>query len=181
MREFRNSRGRRGERGAALILSIIVIFILTVFGLALVFTTTTEFQMAGAETTINKAFFAADSGIEYGIGQARAGSQQGGCTATIDGTAYNNFWCFALPNQKPGTSTINSAATAPSLTVNVSPMTQVDATPVIPGNVEAGVNKLWSIGWHFDSYASDPTLHANKQISVEFSASPVPFPEPPVK
>ena len=170
------------ERGAALILAIIVIFILTVLGLALMFTTSTEFQIAGAETTVNKAFYASDSGVQYGISQARDGLQQGSCAATIDGTTYSNFWCFAVPQQSPSVSTVNSPSTAPTLTVNVSPMTQVDATPVIPGNVEAGVNKMWSIGWHFDSYSSAPApLNAQKHISVEFTASPVPFPEPPVK
>ena len=174
-------RPRRRERGAALILSIIVIFILTVLGLALMFTTTTEMQIAGAETTVNKAFYASDSGVQYGIAQARDGLQQGSCSATIDGTTYGNFWCFALPEQSPSVSPINSPSTAPTLAVNVSPMTQIDQTPVIPGNLEAGVNKMWSIGWQFDSYSTDAALHAQKHIAVEFTASPVPFPEPPVK
>ncbi len=182
MRRSSVSRRSSREEGAALILAIIVIFILTILGLALMFTTSTEFQIAGAETTVNKAFYASDSGVQYGVSQARDGLQQGACSATVGGTTYSNFWCFAIPQQSPSVSTINSPSTAPTMTVNVSPMTQVDATPVIPGNLEAGVNKMWSIGWHFDSYSTAPApLNAQKHISVEFTASPVPFPEPPVK
>jgi Tfp pilus assembly protein PilX len=60
------------ERGAAIIVAILVTFVLTVLGLALLFTTSTEFQIAGAETTVNKTFYAADSGTQYGNFQIKA-------------------------------------------------------------------------------------------------------------
>jgi hypothetical protein len=53
------------ERGAALFLAILVLFILTVMGIALMFTTSIENTLAGTETKISKIFYAADSGIEY--------------------------------------------------------------------------------------------------------------------
>src|SRR5512141_1755645 len=53
------------ERGAALFLAILVLFILTVMGIALMFTTSIEQTLAGTETKISKIFYAADSGIEY--------------------------------------------------------------------------------------------------------------------
>jgi len=53
------------ERGAALFLAILVLFILTVMGIALMFTTSIEQTLAGTETKASKIFYAADSGIEY--------------------------------------------------------------------------------------------------------------------
>jgi len=53
------------ERGAALFLAILVLFILTVMGIALMFTTSIEQTLAGTDTKVSKIFYAADSGIEY--------------------------------------------------------------------------------------------------------------------
>jgi hypothetical protein len=53
------------ERGAALFLAILVLFILTVMGIGLMFTTSIEQTLAGTETKVSKIFYAADSGIEY--------------------------------------------------------------------------------------------------------------------
>src|SRR5258708_16034354 len=72
----RRTRGSR-ESGMALMLAIIVLFILTVLGLALLLSTTTSLQIAGAETTLNKTFFAADSGVQYAIAQGQHASYPG--------------------------------------------------------------------------------------------------------
>ena len=53
------------ERGAALFLAILTLFILTIMGIALMFTTSIENTLAGAETKASKIFYAADSGVEY--------------------------------------------------------------------------------------------------------------------
>ena len=124
-------RRRRSECGAALVLSIIVIFILTILGLALMFSTTTEFQIAGAETTVNKTFYAADSGIQYGFLQAKATKTDAtGSPNSCAGAA--TFWCFDLPDLMPGT-------TAHDLAVRVSPF-RLDDFKLSPGsqiNVDA--------------------------------------------
>ena len=53
------------ERGAALFLAILTLFILTIMGIALMFTTSIENTLAGTETKVSKIFYAADSGVEY--------------------------------------------------------------------------------------------------------------------
>ena len=58
-------RGRR-ERGAALVLAILVLAILTVIGIALMLVTSTESKIAANEWSINRAFYASDSGIRWG-------------------------------------------------------------------------------------------------------------------
>jgi hypothetical protein len=62
---------RDPEKGAALFLAILVLFILTVMGIALMFTTSIEQTLAGTDTKVSKVFYAADSGIEYAAGRLR--------------------------------------------------------------------------------------------------------------
>src|SRR5713226_1601138 len=55
----------RGERGAALVIAILVLAILTVIGIALMLVTSTESKIAANEWSINRAFYASDSGIRW--------------------------------------------------------------------------------------------------------------------
>ncbi len=57
------------QRGAALILALLAITILTILGLALMFVSTTEVRLAAAEGSINKALYSADAGIQWTAGQ----------------------------------------------------------------------------------------------------------------
>lgn len=57
--------GGRGERGAALVLAILVLAILTVVGIALMLVTSTEARIAANEWSVNRAFYAADAGIRW--------------------------------------------------------------------------------------------------------------------
>jgi hypothetical protein len=56
----------RRERGAALVIAILVLAILTVIGIALMLVTSTESRIAANEWSINRAFYASDSGIRWG-------------------------------------------------------------------------------------------------------------------
>jgi len=56
---------RRGERGAALVVAILVLAILTVIGIALMLVTSTESKIAANEWSINRAFYASDAGIRW--------------------------------------------------------------------------------------------------------------------
>lgn len=57
--------GKR-ERGAALVIAILVLAILTVIGIALMLVTSTESRIAANEWSLNRAFYASDSGIRWG-------------------------------------------------------------------------------------------------------------------
>src|SRR6185436_16486531 len=61
-------RRRHGDRekGMALFLAILLLLVITVMGVALMFTASIEQTLAGTETKISKIFYASDSGIEYG-------------------------------------------------------------------------------------------------------------------
>jgi hypothetical protein len=73
-------RGRRSAaRGSTLIIAILVLLVMTVAGVALMFNTSVENSLAGNETRMSKAFYAADSGIQYAASQmATSGSYVGG-------------------------------------------------------------------------------------------------------
>ena len=59
-------RGRtRGEEGFALFLSILLLLVLSVLGIALLFTASTENSLSGNETKVSKVFYAACSGVDY--------------------------------------------------------------------------------------------------------------------
>jgi hypothetical protein len=63
-----NARGHghaRGEEGFALFLSILLLLVLSVLGIALLFTASTENSLSGNETKVSKVFYAACSGVDY--------------------------------------------------------------------------------------------------------------------
>jgi Tfp pilus assembly protein PilX len=59
------ARSRSGEEGFALFLAILLLFVLTMAGLALMFVSTSEQTLSSYHTMISKTFYAADSGVEY--------------------------------------------------------------------------------------------------------------------
>jgi len=59
----------RSERGAALVIAILVLAILTVIGIALMLITSTESRIAANEWSVNRAFYAADAGVRWGTAQ----------------------------------------------------------------------------------------------------------------
>jgi hypothetical protein len=54
------------EKGMALFIAILLLLVVTVMGVALMFTASLEQTLTGTENRISKIFYAADSGIEYG-------------------------------------------------------------------------------------------------------------------
>src|SRR6059036_2844639 len=91
------------ERGAALFLAILTLFILTIMGIALMFTTSIENTLAGTETKISKIFYAADSGVEY------AGAML---------SSQANYAGGAMP---VGVSSHYASLSGPDMTVTISP------------------------------------------------------------
>ncbi len=167
MRRDTHFRKRAGERGAALLLAIIAIFILTIFGLALVFTTTTELQIAGVETTTNRLFYAADSGVQYAIAQSRSLQTTGSCKVKVGSDTFTNYFCFAVPENM-----VNSTTTKP-VTVQVSPFNQTSLQALTP---QKGRPQFYNVGYHFTSTANDSSLNSTKSLAVEFVIGPVPQP-----
>lgn len=62
---MRRQTAVHGEKGFALFLAMLLLLILTVLGIALLFTATTEQSLSGNETKVSKVFYAACSGVDY--------------------------------------------------------------------------------------------------------------------
>jgi hypothetical protein len=62
-------RNREKERGAALVVAILVLAILTVIGIALMLITSTETRIAANEWSVNRGFYASDAGVRWGATQ----------------------------------------------------------------------------------------------------------------
>jgi Tfp pilus assembly protein PilX len=156
------------ERGAALIMAILVTFVLTVLGLALLFTTSTEFQIAGAETTVNRTFYAADSGTQYGNFQIKALRFTPIAYQTCASTP--NYFCFQVPAR-------STAATDHSLTVKVTPMQLVNISQSTPGggSLNIGAIPITTQDYAFTSTATDTSagINSQKTISVVSSVGPI--------
>jgi hypothetical protein len=60
---------RRSERGAALVVAILLLTILTVIGIALMLITSTESRIAANEWSVNRAFYSADAGLRWASAQ----------------------------------------------------------------------------------------------------------------
>lgn len=70
-RDVRLLRRYRGtETGSAYVVALIILFVLTLLGLALTFVTQTEFQIGANERTMTRVFYGADSGISTAIARA---------------------------------------------------------------------------------------------------------------
>lgn len=148
-------------------MAIVIMFILTAMGLALVFTTTTEFQIAGAETVATKTFYSADSGIQYAFAQAKHATYTGpGCT--VGGTLYSNSFCFDVAERSQN-------STTNSITVRVTPMRVVDYQ-IAPGTgLDIGSLPLYNVTRHTDSFATDTNLKSARQVGVDMVIGPVPL------
>ncbi len=60
---------KNGERGAALVVAILVLAILTVIGMALMLITSTETRIAANEWSVNRGFYSSDAGVRWGTAQ----------------------------------------------------------------------------------------------------------------
>lgn len=55
----------RNERGVSLIMALMILLVLTLVGISALSTTTFETKIAGNERLYNRAFYTADSGVDY--------------------------------------------------------------------------------------------------------------------
>ena len=152
-------RHSAGERGAALFLAILTLFILTIMGIALMFTTSIENTLAGTETKISKIFYAADSGVEYA----------GAMLSTQAG--------YAGGQMPVGVSSHYATISSPDMQVTISPpvivgYTQVPGDPLQSGGQVYGSSQFYEVVYGFTSSASSTATQAAKAIDAEVGVYP---------
>ena len=158
------------ERGAALFLAILTLFILTIMGIALMFTTSIENTLAGTETKISKIFYAADSGVEYA-----------GAMLSTQADYIGGQMPVGVSSHYPGLS-------SPDMQVTISPpvmvgFSQIPGDPLQSGGQVYGSGQtFYEIVYGLTSSASSTATQATKAIEAEIGVYPkqlnIPKPTP---
>jgi Tfp pilus assembly protein PilX len=65
-----NRLRRQAQRGSAYLVALLALVVLTIIGLSLALITQTENQLGSNERTLNRVFYAADSGISFSTARA---------------------------------------------------------------------------------------------------------------
>ena len=145
------------QRGSAMVLAMMGVCLITMLAIALATSTTMELKIAGSETIVNKAFYAADSGIEWGAARLRASPS----FAEASGGGV-----FAVPAGVP----------------NVSDVAVTLARPVFVAQAPVAGSQFgqwWEISYELASTAviaksSDKTEISRKTIVATVGVSPLP-------
>jgi hypothetical protein len=157
------------ERGAALFLAILTLFILTIMGIALMFATSIENTLAGTETKVSKIFYAAESGVEYGSAMLSSQVDYSGGVMPV------------------GVSSHYATLSSPDMQVAVSSPAMIGFTQ-LPGDSLQSAGEVYGSGqafyeivYGFTSTASSTATQATKAIDAEVGIYPkqLNIPKPP--
>jgi uncharacterized membrane protein len=163
---------RRGEAGSAYIVVLLALVVLTILALALAMVTQTEVQVGANEKTINRTFYAADSGLGIAAAEALTSGRYNGLTVILNTHTVGGFntgdrvtissfvpiltvrcdWCPANDDGVPKFWKVNHAVTARSERI------------------------AWKTG---DDPLTDGTLLGQKSLSAMYEFQP--WPTPPVE
>jgi PilX N-terminal len=154
---------RRGENGVALLLALVAILFLTIVGIALTVVTSTERDIASNESYVNKAFYGADSGIQYAAAQLKA-------TAAFGAPSFTGLEQITnLPVNSP-----NMGDSSGNMRVSVTAPVKIAQSPLI--------GYKFGEWWEYD-YAMGSTAvianpanaqdQANKTIFAQVGVQPV--------
>jgi hypothetical protein len=154
----RNRLPRRREQGFALFLSMLILLMLTILGIALLFTATTEQSLAGNETKVSKVFYAACSGVEY---------------ASAKLSANDNFVGGQMPvgvsSHYPGLS--NDIAVAVSKPINVG-YTIHPGDQIQPHGSTYGTAQIVENFYLLTSTAQGSAIQAAKMVTADVGIYP---------
>jgi PilX N-terminal len=155
----RSHSSRESEKGIALFLSILLLLVITVMGVALMFTASLEQTLTATETKISKIFYAADSGIEYGAGML---------AATID--YPGGLMPVGISSYYPGSPTADMEVTiAPPILLGWADLIGYGA----PSEGEVyGSPKFVENLYYLNSSARSTKIEASKTIEAEIGVAP---------
>ena len=148
---IRHHRAKRGEQGFVLFLAILLLFVLTAAGLALMFASNSEQILSSYQTMSSKTFYAADSGLQY-------------ATARI--SRDSNYVGGALPKEVsthyPGaTSGIRVTITRPAhIGFTIHPGDQIQSQ-----GSSYGSNQIVENFYSFTSTADAPSIQSHKTVT----------------
>ena len=153
-------RNRRGERGMALFVALLLLLVVTVMGIALMLTASFEQTLIGTESRISRIFYAADSGVEFGAAMLNS-------TLNYQGS---NPMPVGVSSFYPGTPTADMVVTiAPPVLLgySITPGEQIQSEGKGYGSSQV-VENLYS----FTSSARSTKIEASKTIDAEIGIYP---------
>jgi hypothetical protein len=166
----------RAESGSAYIITLLALVVLTILALALSLVTQTEVQVGANERTVNRTFYAADSGLGIAAAEALASGRYTGVTVILNKSSVGL-----------GSSTSN---VADRVTVTAFVPIQVVRCDWCPANAD-GVPKFFKVNHIANATAqrvawtgsgappATATLLGQKTLSAMFEFQP--WPSPPVE
>jgi hypothetical protein len=167
---------RRSEAGSAYIVTLLALVVLTILALALTMVTQTEVQVGANEKTINRTFYAADSGLGVAAAEALTNARYDGLTVIL--------------NQRSLGISGNSQNSADRVTISSFVPILLVRCNWCPAN-ESGLPKFWNVQHAVTATAeriawtgsgnppADATLLGQKTLSATFSFQP--WTTPPVE
>lgn len=75
---------RSSEAGSAYVITLLALVVLTILALSLALVTQTEVQVGANEKTVNRTFYAADSGVGISVAEILANHDYGGRTVILN-------------------------------------------------------------------------------------------------
>lgn len=147
------------ERGAALFLAILTLFILTIMGISLMFTTSIENTLAGTETKLSKIFYAADSGIEYAASELRT-----------DVNYVGGLMPVGVSSNYPGVGSADIQVTV-ARPINIGSRMHPGDEFVAQG-VAYGTPQITENFYAFSSTANATSIQASKSLSADIGIYP---------
>ena len=166
---------RRSERGAALVLAILVLAILTVIGIALMLITSTESKIAANEWSVNRAFYASDAGVRWAT--IEMVNPQPFMTRTeFNGNDFGTVF-FGLPSFRHGAAGFFKGGTDADITVSVQRPGALGRRLYRGGRVNEGDKKAqYMYGYELRSTGgtADPVLAYSKALVADVEVGPLP-------
>jgi hypothetical protein len=167
------------ERGAALVIAILVLAILTVIGIALMLITSTESRIAANEWSVNRAFYASDAGVRWATAEmlnpepfmtrGEFDPKQGGSDFGIVS--------FGLPSHIHGAGGFFTGGTDSDITVSVQKPGALGRRLYRGGRVNEGDKKAqYMYGYELRSTGgtTDPVLAYSKALVADVEVGPLP-------
>jgi hypothetical protein len=166
---------RRGERGAALVIAILVLSILTVVGIALMLVTSTESRIAANEWSVNRAFYASDAGIRWGTVEM-ANPQDFLRRPEFTGQPFGTVF-FQLPSHRNTLSGLFLGdQTNPDIAVRIQTPSMMGRRHALGGRINEGDERAqFYYSWEMRSASSDQAFASYaKALVAQVDVGPLP-------
>jgi len=166
---------RRNERGAALVVAILVLAILTVIGIALMLITSTETRIAANEWSVNRAFYSSDAGVRWS--SVRLSADQTYLHRPEFGPKDAPIWTGSVLFQMPSHRFVTGTGFfgTDDIQVRVGTPGRLSRRPAVglQGNSESAMY-MWTLETRATGAQNDAFLNYSKSLVADVEIGPLP-------